>query len=132
MASILYLTQIHIDFGAVRMLRDECARIGISKPLVVSDMGVRAAGVLDKALAAIDGLPNAVYDQTPSNPTEAPAATTGDSTPVLVADSSSRRWFSGFITYGSSSLIDGGTGCPNRRRWWRSSRPIVRSISRFK
>ena len=41
------------------------------KPLVVSDAGVRAAGVLDQALAALGDLPHAVFDQTPSNPTEA-------------------------------------------------------------
>jgi 4-hydroxybutyrate dehydrogenase len=40
-------------------------------PLVVTDAGVRAAGVLDKALAALGDLPHAVFDQTPSNPTEA-------------------------------------------------------------
>ena len=45
--------------------------MGIAKPLVISDAGVRAAGVLDHALAALDGLPHAVYDATPSNPTEA-------------------------------------------------------------
>ena len=50
MARILYLTQIDIDFGAVRLLPEECQRIGITKPLVVTDAGVRAAGVLQLAL----------------------------------------------------------------------------------
>ncbi len=71
MARILYLTQIEIDHGAVRCLPEECQRAGMKKPLVVTDQGVRAAGVLDKALAALGGLPHAVFDQTPSNPTEA-------------------------------------------------------------
>ena len=71
MARILYLTQIDIDFGAVRLLPEECQRAGMSKPLIVTDAGVRAAGVLDLALAALGGLPHAVFDQTPSNPTEA-------------------------------------------------------------
>ena len=71
MARIHYLTQIEIDPGAVRCLADECQRVGINKPLVVSDAGVRAAGVLDTALAALGALPHAVFDQTPSNPTEA-------------------------------------------------------------
>jgi 4-hydroxybutyrate dehydrogenase len=43
----------------------------MKKPLVVTDAGVRAAGVLDMALAALGDLPHAVFDQTPSNPTEA-------------------------------------------------------------
>ena len=53
MARIQYLTQIEIDHGAVRCLPAECERIGMRKPLVVSDAGVRAAGVLDRALAAL-------------------------------------------------------------------------------
>ena len=70
MARIVYLTQIEIDHGAVRILPQECQRIGMKKPLVVTDAGVRAAGVLGQALAALGGLPHAVFDQTPSNPTE--------------------------------------------------------------
>ncbi|MDD0837530.1 iron-containing alcohol dehydrogenase [Curvibacter sp. HBC61] len=71
MAFINYVTQIQIDFGAVRLLAAECARVGIQRPLVVTDPGVRAAGVLQKALDALADLPVAVSDQTPSNPTEA-------------------------------------------------------------
>jgi 4-hydroxybutyrate dehydrogenase len=71
MARFQYVTQIEIDDGAVRLLPQECAAAGIRKPLVVSDAGVRAAGVLDLALAALKGLPHAVFDQTPGNPTEA-------------------------------------------------------------
>lgn len=71
MAFINYVTQIQFDFGAVALLPQECARVGIRKPLVVTDAGVRAAGVLDIALKALATLPHAVFDQTPSNPTEA-------------------------------------------------------------
>ncbi len=71
MAFINYITQIQLDFGAVKLLPQECERIGMRRPLVVTDAGVRAAGVLDKALAALGDLPHAVFDQTPSNPTEA-------------------------------------------------------------
>ncbi|MBS0435719.1 MAG: iron-containing alcohol dehydrogenase [Proteobacteria bacterium] len=71
MAFINYVTQIQLDFGAVSLLPQECERTGMRKPLVVTDPGVRAAGVLDKALAALGALPHAVFDQTPSNPTEA-------------------------------------------------------------
>ena len=71
MALILYITQVQLDHGAVRLLPQECERAGIRKPLVVTDAGVRAAGVLDTALAALGTVPHAVFDQTPSNPTEA-------------------------------------------------------------
>ena len=72
MALINYLTQIHIEQGARRLLAAECERVGIRKPLIVTDAGVRAAGVLQMVL---DALPadqrGAVYDGTPPNPTEA-------------------------------------------------------------
>ncbi|HVE52653.1 MAG TPA: iron-containing alcohol dehydrogenase [Ramlibacter sp.] len=71
MAFIYYVTQIQFDFGAIRLLKQECQRVGITRPLVVTDAGVKAAGVLQKALDALEGLPCAVFDQTPSNPTEA-------------------------------------------------------------
>src|SRR6187402_1728313 len=71
MAFIYYVTQIQFDYGAVRLLRQECERVGITKPLIVTDQGVKAAGVLQKAIDALGGLPHAVFDQTPSNPTEA-------------------------------------------------------------
>jgi alcohol dehydrogenase class IV len=71
MARILYLTQIDIDPSVVRLLPGECARIGMKRPLVVTDAGVRAAGVLQMALDALGDLPHAVFDGTPSNPTEA-------------------------------------------------------------
>jgi alcohol dehydrogenase class IV len=70
MAQILYLTRIEIEFGASRLLPGECERAGMKRPLVITDAGVRAAGVLDEALAAFDVKPP-VFDQTPSNPTEA-------------------------------------------------------------
>ncbi|RZL64515.1 MAG: iron-containing alcohol dehydrogenase [Variovorax sp.] len=71
MALIQYLTQIQFEFGAIKLLSAECARIGIQRPLIVTDAGVRAAGVLQKALDALGDLEVAVFDQTPSNPTEA-------------------------------------------------------------
>jgi alcohol dehydrogenase class IV len=71
MAHIQYLTQIHLDPGVVRRLPDECRALGFERPLVVTDAGVRAAGVLAKALAALGDAPHAVFDGTPSNPTEA-------------------------------------------------------------
>jgi len=71
MAQILYVTNILIDFGALAQLQAECARVGITRPLIVTDAGVKAVGLLDRALAALPGLQPAVFDQTPSNPTEA-------------------------------------------------------------
>ncbi len=71
MSFINYVTQIQIDFGAIQLLQAECERVGITRPLIVTDAGVKAAGILDKALAALPALKVSVFDQTPSNPTEA-------------------------------------------------------------
>jgi alcohol dehydrogenase class IV len=70
LALINYITQIQIDFGAVQLLASECERIGIRRPLVVTDAGVRAAGVLDRVTAHLGGRDFVVFDGTPSNPTE--------------------------------------------------------------
>lgn len=71
MSRIIYLTEIEIEHGAVRQLPAECELAGMRRPLIVTDAGVRAAGVLDLAVAAMAGMPHAVFDGTPSNPTEA-------------------------------------------------------------
>jgi 4-hydroxybutyrate dehydrogenase len=71
MAQILYVTNILIEFGALAQLKAECERVGITRPLIVTDAGVKAAGLLDRTRAALPGLAPEVFDQTPSNPTEA-------------------------------------------------------------
>ena len=70
MAVIQYLTLIQFEAGAIRLVGQECARLNIARPMVVTDKGVRAAGLLDRLIANLkDGVP--VYDGTQSNPTEA-------------------------------------------------------------
>ncbi len=72
MALIQYLTHINIEFGARKLLAAECERVGIKRPLIVTDAGVRAAGVLDMLLAELPAdMRSAVYDGTPPNPNEA-------------------------------------------------------------
>ena len=71
MALINYITQVQFEFGAIQLLKQECARVGITRPLIITDAGVKAAGLVDIALAALNGLHVTVFDKTPSNPTEA-------------------------------------------------------------
>ena len=71
MAFIYYVTQVQFEYGAIQLLRQECDRVGITQPLIVTDPGVKAAGILQKTLDALPGMTVAVFDQTPSNPTEA-------------------------------------------------------------
>jgi alcohol dehydrogenase class IV len=71
MSLINYITQIQFDFGAIAKLPDECTRIGIKRPLIVTDAGVKAAGLIDKVLVALraDNEPRIFLD-TPPNPNE--------------------------------------------------------------
>ena len=98
MSRILYITQIEIDFGAVRTLPAECAAHGMRRPLIVTDPGVRDAGVLQRARDALGDLPHAVFDGTPSNPTEAGVRAAVD---VL-----QREGCDGLVAVGGGSSID--------------------------
>ena len=51
MSLIAYVTQIQFGPGVLSTLREECARVGIRRPLIVTDRGVRASGIVDKVLA---------------------------------------------------------------------------------
>jgi len=102
MAQILYVTNILIEFGALAQLEAECKRVGITRPLIVTDAGVRAAGLLDKAQAALTGLPLAVFDETPSNPNEAAVRAA-----VAVYQ---REGCDGLIALGGGSAIDCAKG----------------------
>jgi 4-hydroxybutyrate dehydrogenase len=102
MALIQYLTRIQFDFGALQLLAAECERMGLHKPLLVSDAGVRAAGILDKASTSLKGLPHAVFDQTPSNPTEAAVRATAQLYQAQGCD--------GLIAVGGGSAIDCAKG----------------------
>jgi 4-hydroxybutyrate dehydrogenase len=70
-AYIHYLTHIQFDHGAVSMVKTECERVGIARPLIVTDKGVRAAGLVDRVITALGRAPQALFDDVPSNPTEA-------------------------------------------------------------
>jgi 4-hydroxybutyrate dehydrogenase len=72
MALMVYLNRIQFGFGALAETAEELRLAGIRRPLVVTDAGVRAAGLLDRLLAALAaGMMPAVFDATPPNPDEA-------------------------------------------------------------
>jgi 4-hydroxybutyrate dehydrogenase len=71
MSLINHITQIQFDFGAVKLIKSECERIGIRRPLIVTDQGVKAAGLVDTVLDAFGhGASVPVYDRTPPNSNE--------------------------------------------------------------
>ncbi len=72
MALIQYITQIQFEFGAIGLLGQQCERVGIRRPLIVTDRGVKAAGIIDIVLDALAHAGTvALYDGTPPNPNEA-------------------------------------------------------------
>ncbi len=102
MAYIYYVTHIQFDHGALALLKAECDRVGISRPLVVTDAGVRAAGIVDKATAALGTLPHSIFDGVPSNPTEAAVRAGAAAYKAGLCD--------GLVAVGGGSAIDCAKG----------------------
>lgn len=98
MGLINYVTRIQFASGALATLKDEAALAGISKPMIVTDKGVRALGYLDRIESALGTAPACVYDDTPSNPTEAAVRAAKDAFLAAGAD--------GIIAIGGGSALD--------------------------
>ena len=65
-----YLTTCIFDHGALEKLSKTLKGLGGSKPLVVTDQGIKAAGILERVLEALGSDPAAVFCDTVPNPTE--------------------------------------------------------------
>lgn len=102
MALINYITQVQIDFGAISLLSAECERNHIARPLIITDAGVVAAGITQRALNALGRRDCPVFDQTPSNPTEAAVR--------QASDMYRQNGCDGLIAVGGGSSIDCAKG----------------------
>lgn len=71
LARITYLTTIDFGAGEAAGLRAALADLGIARPLVVSDRGVAAAGLLYRVTGPLGQVP--VFLDVPPNPTEVAA-----------------------------------------------------------
>ncbi len=69
-STITYLTTIEFGPGALARLTDALADLGIERPLVVSDHGIAAAGIIDRAASLLPADAPRFLD-VPSNPIEA-------------------------------------------------------------
>jgi alcohol dehydrogenase class IV len=98
MPLIYYITQIQFDFGALASVASECKRIGMARPLICTDRGIVAAGLLPRLTEALGEMPAAVYDGTPANPTEAAVRDAAAAYRAHRAD--------GLIALGGGSSID--------------------------
>ena len=89
MAQMNYLTQCTFDFGALAQLPKVLAGLGVKRPFVVTDPGLKANGLLDRLLAALSETPAGVFTDTPANPTEAAYRVAADSLPISTGTGSS-------------------------------------------
>ena len=71
MALINYLARIQFEFGAIATLKEEASRLGLQRPMIVTDRGVESAGVFSRAVSALGEIEFEAYLDTPPNPTEA-------------------------------------------------------------
>lgn len=68
-ASINYLTRIEFGVGALKTLPAILRDLGVARPLIVSDHGIRNSGILDQVFAALAQIVPAFLD-VPPNPSE--------------------------------------------------------------
>jgi alcohol dehydrogenase class IV len=99
MALITYLTTIRFGSGVLAELPEDLASLGIRRPLIVTDKGVVAAGLLDRLAAVLPAdMGRLVFDNVPSNPTEAAA--------VAAAELYQAEGCDGVIGFGGGSPLD--------------------------
>lgn len=99
MALIQFVNKVWSGPGELKRLPSELARMGVARPLLCTDRGIVAAGLLDKLLAHFpDPAPFTVFSDTPPNPTE--AAVTAALAAYRAADCD------GIVAIGGGSAID--------------------------
>lgn len=70
MGTINYLTRIEFDDGALNRLGAVLKDVGIQRPLIVTDRGLFGSPLFAELLSAMSGIEQAVFADTPQNPTE--------------------------------------------------------------
>jgi choline dehydrogenase len=97
-------TRVVHGVGAIGSLGDEAGRLGVRRPMVVTDPGIAKAGILDEALAALRGagLDPIAFDEVRANP------------PIALIDRGAdiyrKEGADGLIGLGGGSSIDTAKG----------------------
>lgn len=98
MPLIQYISRIQFEFGAIALLPDELDRLKIARPMLITDPGIAAAGILGRVLAAMQPKKPALYEQTSENPNE--------SNLLACLDLMEEHGCDGIIAVGGGSAID--------------------------
>ncbi|EXL06512.1 4-hydroxybutyrate dehydrogenase [Brucella anthropi] len=69
MSLINYITKVEFDEGSINKLPAILGDLGVKRPLIVTDPGIVAAGLLERIPSAVTSTA-ALYTETPANPTE--------------------------------------------------------------
>ena len=73
MPVITYLTTCIFDSGALKQLANVSKNLGITRPFIVTDPGIKAVGILAKVEDALGVAPAGVFADTVPNPLESQA-----------------------------------------------------------
>lgn len=93
-----FLTTCIFDHGAVAKLGATLAGFGVSRPMVITDPGIKAVGLLDTILENLGMEPAAVFADTVANPTEDQA--------IAVAAQYNAANADGLVALGGGSAMD--------------------------
>ncbi|NRA30198.1 MAG: iron-containing alcohol dehydrogenase [Parvularculaceae bacterium] len=87
-----------LEEGALNKLPEEVARLGMERPLLVTDPGLAGLGLADRCVSLCAAL--TVFDQTPENPTEASV--------LQAVDLYKEKGCDGIVALGGGSSMDLG------------------------
>ncbi|MEM9937492.1 MAG: iron-containing alcohol dehydrogenase [Pseudomonadota bacterium] len=93
-----FLTTCIFDHGAVGQLGKTLKSSGVTRPMVITDPGIKAVGLLDTILENLGMEPAAVFADTVANPTEDQA--------IVVAAQYNEAKADGLVALGGGSAMD--------------------------
>ena len=93
-----FLTTCIFDHGAIAKLGATLTGFGVTRPMVITDPGIKAVGLLDTVLENLSMEPAAVFADTVANPTEDQA--------IAVAEQYNAANADGLVALGGGSAMD--------------------------
>ena len=86
MPVMTFLTTCIFDSGALKQLPNVAKNLGITRPFIVTDPGIKAVGILAKVEDALGMAPAGVFAETVPNPLESQAKQAAEAYKACGAD----------------------------------------------